>query len=228
MPASGSKGRERIRRRLQIGWVLQRRGIDALRRSVARSGYEVGHPERSAEHARSARPTRSPDLGDGPLPVEPVLGRPRGRAGRRGSVVGGQATATRAATHHERLLRGSRLDVARYRRPPGTARVQDERRDRFLSEVERTGQVAQALRVFANGRSRIRPARGSPGPAAGRQEPVLDQLQVGVERQGLVIDRGPRFDPRADHDAGHPESRSRSRRPRAASRGRRTRPSRPT
>src|SRR6476659_3901881 len=77
--------------------------------------------------------------------------------------------------------------------------VQNQRIQWLLREVERLAQrVGEILaHRWTAVRSRHR-LRVEPRTA---EEPVLDQLQVGIERHGRVID-GARLRPRADHEAG--------------------------
>ena len=66
-------------------------------------------------------------------------------------------------------------------------------------------EIAEQLHLLAHGGARVRPPVGlgvEPLPA---QEPVFDQLQVGVVAERLRVDE-PRLGPRADHHRGHPQS----------------------
>src|SRR4051794_12795864 len=102
-------------------------------------------------------------------------------------------------TNHARLpprcRRRSRWRVQRQR----------QRREGFLREIEFLPQIAEVLdflsdrgaRVGSSVRRRIKPLP--------TQEHVFYELQIGVERERLVIDR-PCTYPRRDHDAGNTES----------------------
>ena len=92
---------------------------------------------------------------------------------------------------------------ARHRRR-SRRRVQRQRhrRERILREVELLRQVAEDRDVLPHRGARVRTPVGlgiEPLPA---QEQILDELQIGVERQRLVIDR-PRLDPRRDREPRH-------------------------
>ena len=79
--------------------------------------------------------------------------------------------------------------------------IEDQGRDRRLREVELGRQIAEDRHGLSNGRSRVGPAQGRRVQALPAQETILDEPQVGVERQGLVIDQS-RADPRADRKTG--------------------------
>src|SRR5262245_20781145 len=71
---------------------------------------------------------------------------------------------------------------------PSGRRVQDHRLSRLLVEVELVGEVAQDGDFLTDRRARVRPAVGGRVEPLPAQEPVLDQLQIRVERERLAVD----------------------------------------
>src|SRR6188472_3258259 len=76
---------------------------------------------------------------------------------------------------------GVASEVSAERLLPKRVRVQRERRDRALGEIEVLGQVAEALDLLPYRWPRVGPAVGLGVEAAPAEEPVFDQFQVGVE-----------------------------------------------
>src|SRR5205085_8534366 len=79
------------------------------------------------------------------------------------------------------LERPARAHLARVRR-------QEERAPRLLPEVEVLDEIAEDLRVLADVGATVRPPVGLRVDAPSVQEVVLDELEVGVEAEGLVVD----------------------------------------
>src|SRR4249920_1265543 len=84
-------------------------------------------------------------------------------------------------------------------------RIQDERWHRRLGEVELVREVTELRGVLPHGRPRVGPPVGQRVEPLAAQESILDQLEIGVERQRLVIDVAATR-PRADHDARHTDA----------------------
>ena len=79
--------------------------------------------------------------------------------------------------------RGARSRHQRDVRVRVRVRVQDQRRDRLLREVELLRKVAEMRHLLPNAWAADLATLRSARPDAGHQEPVLDQLEVRVERQ---------------------------------------------
>src|SRR5438093_10814769 len=84
-------------------------------------------------------------------------------------------------------------------------RSEHERWDRGLAEAELRGQIPESGNTCSHGGPRVRAAVEAVDPLA-TEEPVLDELEVGVERQRLIVDRAASRParPRADHEPGNP------------------------
>src|SRR5215510_2606747 len=67
-------------------------------------------------------------------------------------------------------------------------RVQDHRLSRLQVEIELVGEVAEDGDFLTDRRTRVRPPVGRRIEALPAEEPVLDQLQVRIERQRLMVD----------------------------------------
>jgi hypothetical protein len=66
--------------------------------------------------------------------------------------------------------------------------IQDQRRPRVPVEVERQREIPEERQGLARDRARVETPVGRRIQALTVQEPILDQLQVRVERKRLVID----------------------------------------
>ena len=64
--------------------------------------------------------------------------------------------------------------------------IEDQRRQRLLVEVEELAQVPEDRHVLADGGPGVGPLQRGGVQTLAAQEQVLDQLQVGVERERLV------------------------------------------
>jgi len=78
-------------------------------------------------------------------------------------------------------------------------RIENHRPSWLLVEVEITDEVSKYRRVLAHSGPRVRAPVGRRVESLPSDEVVLDELRVGVETQGLVVDVAPARIRRDDH-----------------------------
>src|SRR4051795_7931447 len=101
--------------------------------------------------------------------------------------------------------RPSRLASRCRRRSRWRVQRQRQRREGLLCEIEFLPQIAEVLDFLSDSGARVGSSVRRRIKALPTQEHVFYELQIGVERERLVIDR-PCTYPRRDHDAGNTES----------------------